>query len=369
MYLIYIRNFFFYAIFLLLLFRPDTNAQSEKDTIITYDISFFGYPYLFYTPETNLAFGAGGIMYFRTARIPQLNLSSILLSGYYTINNQYNLTLAPELFFSGNKYIARGKFCFGKFLDKFYGYGSSSEEIENPDYFTQNFGVNLNFQFDVSEKFEVGAIYDFLYSNIIDKKGNPFLTSNVVLGSEGGISSGLGIKLVWDSRDYVYLPTNGGYYIFSVVYYKKTFGSDFEFNDYLIDLRRYFRLVPDHILTFQLYGNFARGYPPFYEMPRLGGDVTMRGYYEGRYRDKNYIIAQTEYKTWLIKKWKLGIVIFGGAGVVADDLNDLKVKNFKYSYGFGLRYVFDEKERLTVRADFGFGKNTSGVYFAMQEAF
>jgi len=45
------------------------------------------------------------------------------------------------------------------------------------------------------------------------------------------------------------------------------------------------------------------------------------------------------------------------------------LKEFKYSYGFGFRYIFDKEERLTVRADFGFGKNTSGIYFAMQETF
>ena len=147
-------------------------------------------------------------------------------------------------------------------MDKFYGYGSNSEEIDNPDYFTQNFGVNLNFQANVSEKFEIGAIYDFLHTNVIDKKSNPFLLNDDVSGSNGGISSGLGFKLVWDSRDFVYFPTNGGYYIFSVVYYKKAIGSDFEFNDYLLDLRRYFKLAQGHILTFQLYGSFARGFPP-----------------------------------------------------------------------------------------------------------
>jgi len=362
-------KYIYYAALLVLLLVTNVDAQSEQDSTVTHGVTFFGYPYLFYTPETQLAFGAGGIMYFRTAKKPDLNLSSILLSGYYTINNQYSLTLTPELYFSRNKYIARGTFNFGKFLDKFYGYGSNSEEIDNPDYFTQNFGVNLNFQADVSEYFEIGAIYDFLHTNVIDKKSNPFLHNDDILGSNGGVSSGLGFKLVWDSRDFVYLPTNGGYYIFSVVYYKKAIGSDFEFNDYLLDLRRYFKLAQGHILTFQLYGNFARGFPPFYEMPRLGGSVTMRGFYEGRYRDRNYVAAQAEYKTWLVEKWKLAMVVFGGVGDVANNLDDLILKDFKYSYGFGLRYIFDEKERLTVRADFGFGKNTSGVYFAMQEAF
>jgi outer membrane protein assembly factor BamA len=157
--------------------------------------------------------------------------------------------------------------------------------------------------------------------------------------------------------------------MFSVIYYVKPLGSDFEFNDYLLDLRRYFKITEGHLITVQIYGNFTGGNPPFYEMPRLGGSVTMRGYYEGRYRDRYFVTAQSEYKTWLVRKWKLFIVLFGGLGDVAYNFSDFTLREFKFSYGFGLRYIFDEKERLTVRADFAFGKNSSGVYFAIQEAF
>jgi len=359
-----------YFVILFILFHvSDLIAQSEKDSTEASAIQVFGYPYAFYTPETNFAIGAGGMMYFRTSKNPDLHLSSILLSGYYTINKQYDLTLTPELYFSNNNYIVKGEFNFGKYLDKFYGYGSNSEEIDNPDYFTQDFGINLNFQADIFEKFDIGAIYDFLYTNVIDKKSNSFLLNDAVLGSNGGISSGLGIKFVWDSRDYIFLPTEGGLNLFSVVYYTKGIGSDFEFSDYLVDIRRYFKISNDYLLTVQLYGNFTGGDPPFYEMPRLGGSVTMRGYFEGRFRDRNYITAQAEFKTYLVKKWKLIIIAFGGLGDVAHNFNDFMFKEFKYSYGFGFRYIFDKEERLTVRADFGFGKNTSGIYFAMQETF
>ena len=357
-------------ILIILLFHVNNlTAQSETDSTKNNAMQVFGYPYAFYTPETNFAIGAGGMIYFRTANILDLNLSSILLSGYYTINDQYSLTLTPELYFASNKYIAQGEFNFGKFLDKFYGYGSNSKEIDNPDYFAQDFGINLNFQADIIDNFEIGAIYDFLYTNIIDKKDNLFLLNDAVLGSNGGISSGIGFILVWDSRDYIFLPTNGGFNRFSMVFYSKVIGSDFEFQHYLFDLRRYYKISDDILLTVQLYGNFSGGDPPFYEMPRLGGSKTMRGYYEGRYRDRNYLTAQAEFKTYLIKKWKLLFVAFGGLGDVGHDLNDFLLKEFKYSYGFGFRYIFDKEERLTVRADFGFGKNTTGVYFAMQETF
>jgi hypothetical protein len=39
------------------------------------------------------------------------------------------------------------------------------------------------------------------------------------------------------------------------------------------------------------------------------------------------------------------------------------------SYGGGLRYMLDQKEKLTLRVDAGFGSGTSGIYFDIREAF
>ncbi|NOX17164.1 MAG: BamA/TamA family outer membrane protein [Chlorobi bacterium] len=357
------------AIFITIFCLTISLSAQTKDSTDASGFSVFGYPYAFYTPETNFAFGAAGMGYFRTDSKPKTKLSSILLSGYYTVNNQYDLTVTPELYFGNNEYLISGDFYYGKYIDKFFGVGSNTPEINNPDYATHEFGIKLNIQTRIVGSLELGFIYDLLNSDIADKKENPFLINDDVLGKDGGVSSGLGFKFVFDSRDYLYLPTSGGYYIFNAIFYGAGLGSKYSFTDYLIDIRQYFQLAKRHLLTFQLYCNFMSGNPPFYEIPRLGGRMTMRGYYKGRYRDKNYFAAQTELKSWLWKDFNLGFVLFAGFGDVAARFSQFKLTQLQYSYGFGLRYIFDEKERLTVRADFGFGKNTSGIYFAMQESF
>jgi outer membrane protein assembly factor BamA len=342
-------------------------GQNEEDSTETKDFGIFGYPYAFYSPETNLAFGVGGMLYFRSIKDTDIELSNIVLSGYYTINNQYTINLTPELYLSKSGDYFKGDFFYGKFLDKFYGYGSQSPEIPNPDYLTHDFNAYFYFQKNITENIEVGIIYDYFNSTIVDTKENPYLLNEGVFGINGGVSSGIGFSAAWDSRDYVYVSTRGWYYYFSSVFYSKAFGSDYDFNEYTIDLREFYHIIQGHVLAFQTYGKFAKGNPPFYEVPRLGGGTTMRGYFEGRYRDNNYITLQMEYKTILF--WKIGGVLFGGLGDVAAKFSHFKMMNIKYSYGFGLRYAFDLEERLTIRADFGFGKNTSGVYFSMQEAF
>ena len=42
-------------------------GQAERDTVIANKIGWMAYPYAFYTPETELAFGAGSLVYFRTS--------------------------------------------------------------------------------------------------------------------------------------------------------------------------------------------------------------------------------------------------------------------------------------------------------------
>jgi len=94
----------------------------------------------------------------------------------------------------------------------------------------------------------------------------------------------------------------------------------------------------------------------------------MRGYYLGRYRDKNMITLQAEYR-WVPVFWRVGLAAFAGIGDVAATLGDFDLGRFKYTYGLGLRFVIDPKQRLHLRVDFGFGKETSGVYFTAAEAF
>ena len=94
----------------------------------------------------------------------------------------------------------------------------------------------------------------------------------------------------------------------------------------------------------------------------------MRGYFEGRYRDNVYSMLQLEYRQYFW--WKFGFVAFAGMGDVAHELLSFKLKNFKYSYGLGLRFLFNKEEKVNLRMDIGIGQDgNSGIYFGIEEAF
>jgi outer membrane translocation and assembly module TamA len=124
-----------------------------------------------------------------------------------------------------------------------------------------------------------------------------------------------------------------------------------------------------HVLALRALGNGIGGDPPFDILPQLGGDALLRGYYQGRFRDRDLLAFQAEYRApvW----WKLGAVAFASAGQVAPDLGGLRVDAFHPAAGFGFRFLIQEAEGVRIRADFawGFDVESSGFYINIGEAF
>ena len=91
----------------------------------------------------------------------------------------------------------------------------------------------------------------------------------------------------------------------------------------------------------------------------------MRGYYEGRYRDKNLIEAQVELRQHI---WhRNGAVCWVGAANVFPKWSALKGKKTLLNAGIGYRWEF--KEKVNVRLDLGLTRNGPGFLFNINEAF
>ena len=98
--------------------------------------------------------------------------------------------------------------------------------------------------------------------------------------------------------------------------------------------------------------------------------MSMRGYYLGRYKDKNYAAAQAELRYRFMARF--GIVGFAGTGSTFSKQHNPRLVP---SYGAGLRYFFSLEHNSSVRLDYAFGeqrpgeKRQSGFYLSVSEAF
>jgi len=356
-----------YVIISLLILNPGITYAQESDTSDTKGISWFPIPFAFYTPETKLAFGAMVIASTKLSESMNSRPSSVTASVYYTLNNQYDLSLSPEIYFNNDKYLIASELNYAKIVAKYYGIGNDTEEIDEPNYEARNSLLFLKFQSEILPYVRLGLVYELRNFDVVDARENPYLLSGNVIGGEGGLTSGLGLVLTYDSRNNIFYPASGGYYEIAAAIFSEILGSDYNYTKTIIDLRKYLRIADDQIIAVQMFYNFVSSSAPFYDFPRLGGDNIMRGYFEGRYRDKHYLATQMEYRirVW----WRFGLVGFAGVGDVANKISKFEVSKFKYSVGAGLRFRIDETELWDLRVDVGFGKDSNGFYFHYNQAF
>ncbi|MCH2235685.1 MAG: BamA/TamA family outer membrane protein [Crocinitomicaceae bacterium] len=337
---------------------------AQKDT--TRNWSLKGYPVAFFTPETSFGFGAFGAFQFQIGENDStLNYSQIQLGAAYTLENQILTYLPFRLFWDGNKNYAFGEVGYFRYFFYYYGIGNETP-TENEEIYQANFPrIRLHYSRRVFNKWSVGGTYWFEDYRIPDP-GDSSMTA-MSFGGDGGITSGFGPLVVYDSRDDVFYPRTGYYFEGKYLQFSDRIGSDYDFGWGSIDFMRYFDLGKNSVLATHINQQFSTGDIPFNMMSMIGGTRRMRGYREGRHRDRHSSQLQVEYRHTL--PWRLGFVAFADIGKVYSDVNDFGSNVMHWTAGGGLRWMLDKERKINIRVDYGVGKGTSGFYFTIGEAF
>jgi len=75
---------------------------------------------------------------------------------------------------------------------------------------------------------------------------------------------------------------------------------------------------------------------PFFMLPSLGSGSTLRGYSSWRFRDRNSLLLQAEWRIMVNRFFDTAV--FYDAGTVADRTADLNLDDLKSDYGIGARF-------------------------------
>jgi outer membrane protein assembly factor BamA len=351
----------------------DTGKEAEEQTEIEAltrkcKKRIIAAPILFYTPETRLAYGAAGSYIFRMAGCKKDSRpSSISPIVIYTQEKQFKAQLNTDLFFKDNKYRLKTEIKLEKYPNKFYGVGNDTLEENEELYTSRSTGFLVSFLKKIGKGFNLGLQYHFTDWEIVETEEQGQLVTGLLPGSSEGTLSGVGLLANRDTRDNIFYPMKGDFFELDARLYRKFLGSKFNFTSLTLNLRKYVTLFSSHVFAVQSLVKIQTGTVPFLHLAQMGGQYNMRGYFEGRFRDKNMMVFQAEYRMPLF--WRFGLVGFAGLGNVAEKFSQLDLGSLKSSYGFGLRFLFDKKEKIQVRLDIGFGKDSSGFYFSVFEAF
>jgi len=111
----------------------------------------------------------------------------------------------------------------------------------------------------------------------------------------------------------------------------------------------------------------APGDPPFYGLCSLGMPrFALRGYTQGRYRDRYANVVQAELRGHTAGRF--GATLFGGFGQVADGIGDITNAKVLPAGGVGLRFQLARKFPMHMRLDYAWGRDGGLLYFAVGEA-
>ncbi len=328
-------------------------------------------PALYYSPETKLAAGVAGFFYFRmpgeTLDDRPSNVDGELI---YTVNKQLLAQITPVVYLAHGRFLLESELSYEKLFDKFWGIGPKTPEEAAETFNFDLARFRLGFYRQLAPYAYFGMQYHGEHVAIteLEKQNGLVATAPGVLGREGSFVSGLGFRFTYDSRDNYFSTTHGAFAGVTGMFYAPALGGTHAYSMFTVDLRKYFQVWFGHVVAVQAYAASAAWDVPFTQLPALGGQFRMRGYFEGRYRDNNAIISQVEYRFPIA--WRFGGVGFASAGVVAPSLLSFDLRTTRVAAGGGLRFMFDRDERLNGRFDVGVSADgTPNFYVQINEAF
>jgi hypothetical protein len=343
-------------------------TEYQQEQASKYRTRFLPLPVLFYRPQTSLAFGAQVKTIFRLGKNKELaRPSTISPEVIYTFNKQFITKIISDIYLAKNSWHFYADLDFRKFPDLFYGVGNHTQLESEEAYTTRMWEIDLHMDRHIDNGFHLGLHIHLLDWKLTEKEFGGLLAGGTVPGSEYGTATGTGLRFIYDTRDHIFYPRYGELFQILFTYYHHLLGSTFDFSCLTVNLRKYLPLGRNQALAFQILLESQYGDIPFLLMSQLGGADRLRGFYTGRFRDKNLLLFQGEWRIPVF--WRTSVSVFAALGQVAGQLNHFDFSQFHYSLGFGLRYLYNKRESLNARMDFGWGEDSKGVYMEGSESF
>jgi hypothetical protein len=328
-------------------------------------------PAVGYSLNTKFAVTIGANAALYTDDIDSVNLSTFNFNPTYTFKHQIMLPVQSNVWTSGNEYNFLGNWIYYRYPEVTYGLGGHTSEsaIQQLDYrfllFRETVLKRVSADLYAGIGYDLDSHWDITDGGLAGGGISDFQRYGRTTRS---VSSGVTLDLMYDGRQNPINPHNG--YYASVVYRDNaTFlGSDGNWQSLLLDLRSYFKVPADsrNVLAFWSYNWFVlRGTPPYLDLPASSWDTYAnqgRGYIQSRFRGKDLIAIESEYRFGITDNGLFGGVVFGNVQSVSDwPGNAFTVLH--PGAGFGIRFKMNKFSDTNVAIDYGFGLGGSGGVF------
>ncbi len=341
-------------------------------------VYFSGAPSLGYSLTSGASAIFVGDFAFFTSELKEQKISIIYLDVLYTQKQQFVFRIQNNLWTKNNKYTIVSDWRYYWYPQKTYGLGGQSqlENFVDQTYSYFRFHQSLLKSFRPNWYTGVGIAIDHHYG-ISQELGSQLVNDEIQRYGINNYSTSSGVlfSLLFDSRINSINPWGGSYASFI---YRPNFtflGSDANWQMIQLDVREYipFPQRSKNILALWGYSWFTfGGNPPYLDLPATAWDVSSnmgRGYIQGRFRSKNLLYLESEYRFRISRSGLFGGVVFANAQSVTEWPSN-RFQTIALGTGAGIRIKFNKHSRANVCIDYAFGQGGSqGVFVNLGEVF
>lgn len=274
---------------------------------------------------------------------------------------------------------------------RFFGIGNNTEnEMDDPD--DEEVGDESSFEFEMAlARIVLGyhpgmnlyiALEGFYKEVWLDSGDNDDLPNGMIKyallpGTKGGKTSGMGIALIYSTRNDQWRATEGQRIELKFEDVGSHFGADYDFSRFVLDYRKFIHLFGKYnVLALHARIDALEGVDseiPWWELASIGGRDSIRGLWEARFRGKSSVLGNAEFRYHImdLKSTKYKFIDFIIDGNLFLDvgqvflnekvINDGLALDYHSGYGFGFR--FTTPPNLMGRMDIGFSTEQQWAFY------
>ena len=341
-------------------------------------LNFAVVPAIGYSLSTGFAFDVSSNVAFYTAKDhTKQNLSVIDAEGVVDTKSQKLLISRSEIWSENNDYKLTTDLRLERFPDDTYGLGTAATDANDDPIVFSYVRTYVTLFKKIIPDFYIGLGYNLDYHfNIAETSKPPLVNTGFQQYgiTDHSTSSGLNANLLFDNRRNRINPKNGGY---ASLMYRDNFeflGSGYSWREAALDVRRYFRVsaANNNILAFWAIATFTSGNVPYLDLPATGDDTynnSGRGYAENRFRGRDRLYIESEYRFGITSNGLLGGVAFANAESYTGALNNTFQK-VAPSVGTGIRIKINKHSNTNVAIDYAVGiYGSKGLFVNLGEVF
>ncbi len=309
-------------------------------------------------------------------------MSRVTFTPYWNFKQRFGLPIRSYIWLDKNRWVISGDTRLMVYPQYTWGLGKQYKE---GDELLVNYSYLRLYQTllkRLSHGFFAGVGYHIDYRvHIHTDDGAPLLADYTgyeygTTQSANSFSSGLSLNALFDTRNNSINPWDGYYASVQYRFNPTYLGNSNSWKSIYIDFRKYIRFDQNRerqnmiaIWTY-LWKVFDKKVP-YLDLPSIGWEDynrSGRGFDQNRYRGRNLLYVETEYRRDITNNGFLGFVVFANANTVSGP-KSLFLLNWNPGGGAGLRIKMNKKSGTNIALNYGFSKHYSGLKLTLGEVF